>query len=168
MHLPAPPTATSESVRRVMVANRRRDTTPEVALRRELHRRGLRFRVDHSPIEGLRCRIDVVFVRSRLAIFVDGCFWHRCPDHGNVPRANTDYWTAKLTLNTERDKRNNRALEEAGWTVLRVWEHEDPKAAADRVEAALSRELDQQPPQTIPRRELRQSQANGMAAGGRL
>ena len=82
-----------------MRANRRRDTGPELALRRELHRRGLRYRVDHAPIAGLRCRADIVFTRARVAVFVDGCFWHACPEHGNIPTANREWWQAKLELN---------------------------------------------------------------------
>ena len=116
-----------------MLANRRRDTAPEIALRRELHRRGLRFRVDFPPLPGLRCRADIVFTRRRIAIFVDGCFWHACPDHGNVPKANREWWRAKLEANVARDRRNEQALVQAGWKVVRVWEHEPVGAAADRV-----------------------------------
>ena len=121
-----------------MVGNRRRDTRPEVALRRELHRRGLRYRVDYSPLPGLRCRVDLAFTRARVAVFVDGCFWHSCPEHGTRPRTNSDYWEAKLALNRARDARNNEALGLSGWRVVRVWEHEDHKAAADRIVDALT------------------------------
>jgi len=85
----------------------------------------------------LRCRADLVFPSERLAVFVDGCFWHRCPDHGVRPTTNAGYWDAKIDGNVERDKRNDRALAAAGWTVLHVWEHEDPAVAADRVADAL-------------------------------
>jgi len=81
----------------------------------------------------------VVFPRQRVAVFVDGCFWHRCPEHGTSPRANNDYWTAKLDRNVARDRRNNEALVAAGWTVLRVWEHEDPVDAASRIAETLAR-----------------------------
>jgi len=116
-----------------MLANRRRDTGPELALRRELHRRGLRFRVDHPPLRSLRCRADIVFTRQQIAVFVDGCFWHACPHHGNLPKANRDWWRAKLEVNVARDRRNDRALLDAGWHVIRVWEHEPTASAADRV-----------------------------------
>ena len=121
-----------------MRANRRRDTGPELALRRELHRRGLRFRVDHAPMGGIRCRADIVFTSRRIAIFVDGCFWHACPEHGNLPTANREWWRAKLDLNVARDRRNDQALAEAGWRVIRVWEHEAVTAAAHRISAAIA------------------------------
>jgi DNA mismatch endonuclease, patch repair protein len=121
-----------------MRGNRREDTRPELSLRRELHRRGLRYRVHVEPVRGARCRADVVFPRRRLAVFVDGCFWHRCPLHGTQPKTNTDYWEAKLERNALRDRLNDEALLAAGWEVLRIWEHEDPRIAADRVQAALS------------------------------
>jgi DNA mismatch endonuclease, patch repair protein len=121
-----------------MRGNRRKDTTPELSLRRELHRRGLRYRVHVEPLGGRRCRADIVFPGRRLAVFVDGCFWHRCPVHGVEPRTNSEYWAAKLERNVTRDRLNDEALVAAGWEVLRVWEHEDARVAADRVEAALS------------------------------
>lgn len=122
-----------------MRANKRCDTGPELLLRRELHRRGLRFRVDLPiRVEGFRpMRPDVVFTRWSLVVFVDGCFWHGCPQHGTSPRANAGYWTSKIAINRDRDERQTAALALAGWTVLRVWEHEGPRAAADRVVAAL-------------------------------
>jgi DNA mismatch endonuclease (patch repair protein) len=120
-----------------MQANRRRDTGPELALRRELFRRGLRFRVDFPP-PGLNCRPDIVFTRARLAVFIDGCFWHACPEHGNVPKANRAWWRSKLDVNVARDRRNDAALQAAGWRVIRLWEHEPLHAAADAVCAALA------------------------------
>jgi DNA mismatch endonuclease (patch repair protein) len=128
-----------------MLANRRRDTGPELALRRELHRRGLRFRVDHAPSEGPRCRIDIAFTRARVAVFVDGCFWHRCPEHGNLPVANHEWWEAKLNGNVDRDRRNDQALESAGWEVIRVWEHEAVMDAADRVTRRVSQQTAPEP-----------------------
>lgn len=110
-----------------------------MALRRELHRRGLRFRVDYAPLPGLRSKADIVFTRPRVAVFLDGCFWHACPEHGNLPKANREWWRAKLALNVARDRRNEQALVEAGWLVLRVWEHEPVGTAADRVCAAVKR-----------------------------
>ncbi len=121
-----------------MRANRRRDTGPEVALRQELHRRGLRFRVDHQPVKGVRCRADIVFTRARVAVFVDGCFWHSCPEHGNLPLANREWWRAKLDVNIARDRRNDQELADAGWRVIRCWEHEPASAAADAICEALA------------------------------
>jgi len=115
-------------------ANRRRDTKAEIALRSALHRRGLRFRKDHViRCDGLRVRPDVVFTRARVAIFVDGCFWHRCPDHGTMPRRNQGYWMPKLNANVERDRRVDAALAATGWQVERIWEHEAVEAAAARL-----------------------------------
>ena len=131
------PPPSSDAVSAQMSKLGRRDTAPEVALRSELHRRGLRFRVDQTPVKGVRSRADIVFRRARLAIYVDGCFWHRCPEHGEIPKANRDYWEPKLARNVERDGQTKAALEEAGWTVLRFYEHIPPVAAADRVEATL-------------------------------
>lgn len=111
-----------------------RDTAPELALRSELHRRGLRFRVDRRPVPGIRTRADVVFPSAQVAIYVDGCFWHGCPEHGTMPKANSGFWGPKLARNQERDREIDSALSAAGWTVVRIWEHEDPLDAADRVE----------------------------------
>jgi len=115
----------------------RRDTTPELAIRSELHRRGLRFRVDRAPVPGLRSRADIVFGPARVAVYVDGCFWHSCPDHATRPKANAEWWEQKLNRNQERDRETNRVLAEHGWTVVRMWEHEDPVKAADRVQATI-------------------------------
>jgi DNA mismatch endonuclease (patch repair protein) len=106
-------------------------------LRRELHRRGRRYRVDRSPVEGLRTKADVLFGPLRVAVYVDGCFWHRCPIHGTDPKSNSDWWEQKLSRNVARDRRIDENLSEAGWTVVRVWEHEDPFDAADRIESVL-------------------------------
>lgn len=105
-----------------------------MALRRELHRRGLRYRVDTAPVKTVRRRADVVFTRRRLAVFVDGCFWHSCPQHGNSPQTNQQWWTDKLERNRRRDRDTDTRLQAAGWQVLRVWEHEDPHAAAVRID----------------------------------
>jgi DNA mismatch endonuclease, patch repair protein len=115
----------------------RRDTLPERAIRSELHCRGLRFRVDRAPVPGLRSRADIVFGPTRVAVYVDGCFWHSCPEHGTRPKANAEWWEQKLNRNQERDRETDRVLREQGWKVVRIWEHEDPAAAADRVEAAV-------------------------------
>lgn len=119
-----------------MTRQRRRDTGPEIALRSELWRRGFRFRVD-VPVLGRRKRVDVVFTRQRVAVFIDGCFWHQCPIHGSVPKSNRDWWLAKLAANVRRDRAADDELVNAGWTVVRVWEHEDVDRAADRVVRAL-------------------------------
>jgi DNA mismatch endonuclease (patch repair protein) len=115
----------------------RRDTKPELALRRELWRRGLRYRVDVPPIRGLRRRADLVFTRSKVAVYVDGCFWHTCPTHATLPKANREWWIAKLAKNVERDRDTDARLVDKGWAVVRVWEHEPVKDAADRVEAIV-------------------------------
>ncbi|NKS72039.1 DNA mismatch endonuclease Vsr [Rhodococcus hoagii] len=120
-----------------MRAQRRRDTAPEVALRRELHRRGARFFVDRAPLRGLRRRADLVFPRRRVAVYVDGCFWHSCPQHATSPKNNAQWWADKLAANVVRDRDTDTRLADAGWTVVRIWEHEDPTEAADRVQAAL-------------------------------
>jgi DNA mismatch endonuclease, patch repair protein len=127
------PTASSAAVRATMKGNRSRDTRAEIAIRSALHRRGLRFRVNVAPEPQLRCRADIVFRRAKIAVFVDGCFWHRCPVHGTSPRTNSAYWTAKLDRNIARDRRQERDLKEAGWRVLRFWEHEAPELAAEAV-----------------------------------
>lgn len=120
-----------------MLRQGRRDTKPELALRRELWRRGFRYRVDVAPVRGLRRRADVVFSRARVAVFVDGCYWHSCPVHASVPKANRDWWVAKLAGNVERDRDTDDRLRDAGWVVVRVWEHEAVAEAADRVEDLL-------------------------------
>jgi DNA mismatch endonuclease (patch repair protein) len=115
----------------------RRDTTPEARLRQELHRRGLRFRVDRPLHFDRRRRADVIFPRERVAVFVDGCFWHSCPEHATFPVANAAFWKRKLERNVARDRDTDRRLSEAGWKVIRCWEHEDPASAADRVVSAV-------------------------------
>jgi DNA mismatch endonuclease, patch repair protein len=120
-----------------MQGNRSTDTRHEVALRSELHRRGLRFRKHVALVPGVRFRPDIVFARQRLAVECLGCFWHRCPVDGVRPQTNSEYWEAKLDRNVERDRRNAQALAEAGWDLVVVWEHEDLVAAADRIEALV-------------------------------
>jgi DNA mismatch endonuclease (patch repair protein) len=120
-----------------MKGNRGLDTVPEIEVRRELHRRGLRFRKHAVPLAGLRCRADVVFPSARVALFIDGCFWHGCPEHGRTPSTNGAYWSEKIARNGARDARNNERLSAAGWTVIRAWEHEPPQEVADRVIAAV-------------------------------
>jgi DNA mismatch endonuclease (patch repair protein) len=133
------PHPTTPAMTAVMRGNRRRDTKPEVRLRSALHARGLRFRKDY-PIEipGLRVRADIVFPRQRVAVFVDGCFWHACPDHGTQPRSNGGYWAPKLRRNQERDLRVNSGLVDGGWTVVRAWEHQPIDEVAAEVESVIS------------------------------
>jgi len=108
----------------------RRDTEPELLLRRELHRLGYRYRVD-QPLPGMpRRRADITFSRAKVAVFVDGCFWHGCPDHKTTPANNAAWWKAKLARNVERDRETDAHLSSLGWTVLRVWEHETMTQAA--------------------------------------
>ena len=129
----SPSAAKSAQMSRV----RNRHTAPELAIRRELHRRGLRYRVD-MPIPGVgRTRPDIVFTRVRVAVFVDGCFWHRCPEHGSFPKTNAEWWLNKLNGNVRRDRAKDEALTAAGWKVIRIWEHEDPATAADRIETTV-------------------------------
>ena len=132
------PTPSSTSATAVMKGNRSRDTKPEVLLRSALHRRGLRFRKEYGiPVDDRARRVDIVFTRRRLAVFVDGCFWHGCPAHGREPTENNEYWQAKLRRNVERDQETTAALTTSGWRVLRIWEHEALDVAVAAVEAAL-------------------------------
>lgn len=126
------PPASSEQIRRRMTTTRRRDTKPELALRSALHGLGLRFQVDRR-INGSRCRTDVVFPTERVAVYVDGCFWHGCPEHGTIPKQNRDWWIEKLDANKARDAATTAALTAEGWQVLRFWEHEDAAIAAGMV-----------------------------------
>lgn len=132
-------TAPSAGRRRNMQANRRRDTKPELTLRSALHRAGFRYRCDFRvDLPAGRVRPDIVFTRRRVAIFVDGCFWHSCPDHGSRPKTNESYWSPKLAKNVERDLRNTSLLEAAGWRVVRIWEHVNADAALREVAGALA------------------------------
>jgi DNA mismatch endonuclease, patch repair protein len=131
------PRPLNDSIRRRMQLQRRRDTPLEVDVRRGLHFAGLRFRVDHRPEKSLRCRGDIVFTRRKVIVFVDGCFWHSCPLHATSPATNAEWWREKLSANVERDRRNTKALASLGWTVIRVWEHESPKDAVERVLSVL-------------------------------
>jgi DNA mismatch endonuclease (patch repair protein) len=122
------PSSLAASVR--MRAVKQRDNEREVALRSALHRLGLRFRIHAKIAPTIRARPDVVFAGARVAVFVDGCFWHRCPTHGTLPKANAAWWLAKLNANVARDEATNAALRALGWRVLRIWEHEEPARAA--------------------------------------
>lgn len=131
--------ASSPGVRSRMQLQSTRDTAPEMALRRILHSMGLRYRVDRAPLPGLRRRADLVFGPAKVAVFVDGCFWHGCPEHETTARANADYWGPKIQRNRDRDADTDAQLREAGWHVVRVWEHEDPAVSARRIIASVHR-----------------------------
>lgn len=133
--LATPPASSADALRR-MRRQRRRDTAPEVALRSALHRAGLRFRVDYT-LTGLRRRADLAFPTERVAVFVDGCFWHGCPEHGTAPKANAAWWRDKIAANVARDRDTVTRLGEAGWLVVRVWEHEAISDSVPRVAAAV-------------------------------
>lgn len=121
-----------------MRGNRGRDTRPERAVRSLLHRRGHRFRTNLRLQTGAgTVRPDIVFTRRRVAVFIDGCYWHCCPEHGTRPRTNVEYWDAKLRMNVERDVRMTAALLAEGWQVVRIWEHESPEQAAAAIELAV-------------------------------
>lgn len=140
--------ASSPAAASIMRANIRRDTTPELSVRRLLHAAGLRYRVDHAPLPSQRRRrADIVFTRRRIAVFIDGCFWHGCPEHFVPPKANADYWGPKIARNRERDSETTAALEHEGWTVLRFWEHEDPREVALSIADAVRRATPERMPQ---------------------
>jgi len=122
-----------------MRANRPRNTKPELVLRSALHGAGLRFRKHVHPLPGSRCEPDIVFPRVHLAVFYDGCWWHSCPEHGQIPVANRDWWTVKLAATRERDARNDMALRSAGWTVLRIWQHEPLDDVVRRIASEVYR-----------------------------
>ncbi|MFE5729417.1 very short patch repair endonuclease [Streptomyces sp. NPDC056528] len=133
--------ASSPGNRRSMQSNKGRDTKPELALRRAAHALGLRYRVSKRPIRDIRRTADLVFTRARIAVFLDGCFWHVCPEHFTVSRTNPEYWAEKAEKNRARDRQTDRLLQEAGWAVLRVWEHEDPHQAAARLKDLYDRRV---------------------------
>lgn len=120
----------------------RRETRPELLLRRELHRRGMRFRVQYRVPGNNRRTIDIAFTRVRLAVYLDGCFWHGCPEHHVRPRTNSEWWRWKVERNQARDRDTDDQLKSAGWVVLRIWEHEGVQEAADRVASLWSMRLD--------------------------
>lgn len=135
--------ASSVGRRHNMQANRSRDTRPELALRRLVHASGLRYRGNFAPLPGLRRTADLVFTRQRIAVFIDGCFWHGCLDHKHEIRQNGEYWTEKLRSNVERDADTNWRLKTAGWTVLRFWEHEDSVEVSTKISGTVRERLDE-------------------------
>lgn len=134
---PASSWARSRAVRASMQGNRSRDTTPERLLRKHLYELGMRYRVSHRPLPKLRRTADVAFPGVRVAVFMDGCFWHGCPDHCRWPESNEGFWRNKIEGNRARDAETNRALEQSGWLAVRVWEHEDPSEAAEEIAALV-------------------------------
>ncbi|MFF8671980.1 very short patch repair endonuclease [Streptomyces sp. NPDC015242] len=127
---PAGSWASSAARRRNMQAIRSRDTQPERLLRRLVHARGLRYRVAARPLPDLRRTADMVFRPVKVAVFIDGCYWHGCPEHYIPPKTNSGYWSEKVVSNVTRDRDTDRRLEEAGWLVLRFWEHEPAEECA--------------------------------------
>ncbi|UBH05869.1 hypothetical protein K8P10_001380 [Leucobacter sp. Psy1] len=131
--------ASTPGTAKSMRSNRRKDTKPELAIRKILHRRGFRYRVDFAPLaEHKRRRADIVFTRQKIAVFIDGCFWHGCPEHATYPKSNKDYWLPKLARNIERDRETDTVLCEAGWNVIRIWEHVVPEKAARLILDAIA------------------------------
>jgi len=133
------PSATNEAVRRRLQTTRRRNTLAEMALRRELYARGLRYRVDWSPLPGLRRRGDIVFVKARTMVFVDGCFWHGCPLHGTWPKANAEWWRQKIKTNIARDAHTDGVLCTAGFHVVRVMHTRTCPEPRKRIKATVER-----------------------------
>lgn len=129
--------ASSEAARNTMRANRSRDTRPEMAVRRLLHAHGLRYRVSTRPERDLRRTADILFRPAKVAVFIDGCFWHGCPLHVTSPKTHAAYWAQKIAENQTRDAETTRVLQSRGWLVLRFWEHESPSEVAMSVERAV-------------------------------
>jgi DNA mismatch endonuclease (patch repair protein) len=137
MAVERPVGASSEGTRKSMQANKGRDTKPELALRRAAHALGLRYRVSVRPVPSIRRTADLVFTKAKVAVFMDGCFWHGCPVHHTQAARNAEYWAEKVDKNRKRDAETDRLLAEAGWTVLRFWEHEDPVESAKKIAEVL-------------------------------
>jgi DNA mismatch endonuclease (patch repair protein) len=120
-----------------MQSNKGKDTKPELALRSAVHGLGLRFRVSARPLKDLRRTADLVFPKAKVAVFLDGCFWHGCPEHHTVAVTHAQFWANKVRGNMARDRETDERLAEAGWVSIRIWEHEDPRDAALRVRDAV-------------------------------
>lgn len=135
--MPTHPGSSSEHMSRRMSDQARKDTTPEIEIRKRLHAAGYRYRVAYR-VPGLpRRTVDIAFTRQRLAVFVDGCFWHGCPTHGTAPTSNSQWWADKISTNQMRDADTTSHLEDTGWHVLRFWEHEEPGSVVDAVRGTL-------------------------------
>ncbi len=139
------PPPSSEAARQRMRATRQHGTKPEVALRGALNQLGIVYHVDQSPVSGLKSRPDLIFEDTRIAVYVDGCFWHSCPIHGTLPKSNRQWWQAKLEANRQRDAKANDVLASAGWYVVRVWEHADPITVAKELADLIAQRQIHQP-----------------------
>jgi DNA mismatch endonuclease, patch repair protein len=128
---------------RRMSAQLSQNTKIEVRLRSALHARGLRYRLHQRPLSRHRRYADIVFGRAKVAIYVDGCFWHGCPQHATWPKRNAEFWREKIEANIRRDRATDASLVEAGWIPVRVWEHEDVAAATDRIVTLVKRRTGQ-------------------------
>ena len=133
------PVAASPETHRKMAAVGRRDTPQEMTIRKALFRAGCRYKTQFRPLSDHRWTADIAFTKAKVLVFVDGCYWHGCPIHGSIPKTNREWWTAKIGRNVERDREATRVLTERGWTVVRVWSHEDPTAAAESILKILKR-----------------------------
>lgn len=132
------PEPLDETARRRMQRQRRRDTSLELEIRKRLHALGFRYRVDYRLEPALRTRADICFTKQKVAVFIDGCFWHGCPLHATSPKNNAEWWREKLDANIARDRRTDTALVERGWEVIRIWEHEDVVEAAAMIADQLA------------------------------
>lgn len=145
--------ASSPGTRASMRSNKGRDTSPELTIRRRLHAAGMRFRVSVRPLPTVRRTADILFTRAQVAVFIDGCFWHGCPEHYQAPVRNADFWIEKRRRNRERDAETDEVLRAAGWTALRFWEHDvkrDPDAVVAAITVAVERAR-RDAPRTPPR-----------------
>lgn len=136
--------ASSAANRKSMLANRNRDTSPELALRSLVHAAGLRYRVAAKPLPGMRRTADMVFRPTKVAVFIDGCYWHGCADHFVMPKTNTQYWREKIARNVSRDRDTDERLESEGWVVLRFWEHQGAEDCAEIVRRTVAERREQQ------------------------
>ncbi|MFB4308359.1 very short patch repair endonuclease [Actinomadura sp. GTD37] len=137
MGVQRPTRASSAGVRKSMQGNKSRGTKPELALRRAVHALGLRYRVSMRPLPKVRRTADLVFTKAKVAVFMDGCFWHGCPEHHTKSATNAAYWAEKVERNRERDAETDGLLRDAGWSVIRIWEHEDTNEAASKIARAV-------------------------------
>ncbi|WP_411109897.1 very short patch repair endonuclease [Streptomyces sp. c-19] len=144
--------ASSAATRRSMLGNRSRDTAPELLLRSLVHAAGLRYRVAAKPLPKMRRTADMVFRPVKVAVFIDGCFWHGCPEHFVMPKTNQPYWEEKIGRNIQRDRDTDDRLAEAGWLVLRFWEHLEPEACAATVIEAVAARRQEAPASKRPRK----------------
>lgn len=135
------PKPTSTATVSVMKANKRANTQPEVLIRKYLHGAGFRFRKDYNIKVGKKnLRPDIVFTKLKIAVFIDGCFWHSCPSHGHIPKSNIHYWEPKLKKNIQRDKDTDKALKDAGWKIVRIWEHVPVREASKQIIMTINHE----------------------------